>query len=210
MKNLTAPNIEQLKIAAKYELIEKFLFAETIVVARKYLWQMTLPMIFYWLTNVLIIAVTIWLILQSEIAFSDKLSKIGIGFLFTYIILVPVHEHIHAFMFRFFGAKSVKVKYLFKNLTAYCVANDFVISGKNFVAVCLTPFVIISFSLVTLIFLFDDSTRLFLLGALILHTGACSGDFALSNLIWLNRQNHVWTYDNSTTETSYFFKQINA
>ncbi len=210
MKSLIAPNIEQLKVAAEYETIEKFSFAETIVVVRKYLWQMTLPIIFYWLTNILIIAVTIWLFIQTEIALFDKFSVIGIGFLFAYIILVPVHEHTHAFMFRFFGAKSVKVKYLSKSLTAYCVANDFVISGKNFVAVCLVPFVVISFFLIALILFFDDAIRLFFLGVLILHTGACSGDFALSNLIWLNRHNDVWTFDDSATETSYFFRQLNG
>jgi len=52
--------------------------------------------------------------------------------------------------------------------------------------------------------------RPFLAGALLLHTGACSGDFALLNLVWAHRATGVFTYDDMVAKRSFFFVPATA
>ena len=46
------------------------------------------------------------------------------------------------------------------------------------------------------------------LRALVLHDGACSGDVGILNLLWTRRPDRVWTYDDVSADTSFFFRSV--
>lgn len=73
--------------------------------------------------------------------------------------------------------------------------------------VALAPFVAITIVLAGVALAFP-SLRPITLGALLLHTGGTSGDWALLNFMRLHRGGEVYTYDDAETGTSYFYRRI--
>ncbi|MCY7347300.1 MAG: DUF3267 domain-containing protein [Pyrinomonadaceae bacterium] len=208
MNQPAKPTITNLQNRQAYGIIESFSHDEVIPVTRKYLFRANAPNLLYLLVNLCAFAFAARLIFYGESLLGDKLSYLGVGFLSTFLVLVPVHEYVHFFAYRFCGAKNVRVEYRWRQMSALCIADDFIVSGKNFVFVALAPFVVVN-SIILLACLYgSDNVRIFLSGALISHVAACSGDVGLVNLVWLSRRFQTWTYDDSSNQTSYFFREI--
>ncbi len=108
------------------------------------------------------------------------------------------------------GATDVRVHYELRRVTAHCVANNHVLSGKQFAIVALAPFIVINTLLAILICFFPPGKLLLLLtGALLAHLGACSGDIAFVQYSWRNRFRTLYTYDDASMPRTYFYCQKN-
>jgi hypothetical protein len=141
----------------------------------------------------------------SGVDFFDMLGSVGMGIIVGYLLIIP-HEHIHALAYRYLGAKDVRIHYNLRQLTALCVADRDVVSGKDLVMVAVAPFVVIS--LLLLLALVFVPNALVVLGALAFHTAACSGDAAIVNFVWLRRSEEILTYDDDREKRTYFFRLI--
>lgn len=156
----------------------------------------------YIAANVLsVAAAAYWIAGGSD--WDKRLSQAFAGLGVAFFFLVPIHEAIHAVAYRAFGASSTRLHYRWRTLSAYCTADRFAIRGERFLVVCFAPFVVLSAVLAAAAISFPVAAPL-LGGALVLHTGACSGDFGMAALALRYDPKSFWTWDDVAEARSYF------
>lgn len=127
---------------------------------------------------------------------------------FFVLILLPIHEAIHALTFKALGARRVGFGWIPKRLMVYAYAQKFVLTLRENSLVAITPFVVITALLAGALVLLPGY-RPFLWGSLGLHTFACLGDLALILYARRNKARDIYLYDDIEGEKrSYFFEKI--
>lgn len=133
---------------------------------------------------------------------------IGLGVaVLVFILLVPVHEAIHGIVYRLLGAKDIRFSVSLREFYAYAIANQFVADWRELTWIALAPFIILNSALIAASIIFPDYS-FFILGALLIHVGGTSGDWAILNFFWVNRDKNVYTYDDADKRKSFFFQKI--
>src|SRR5262245_59269351 len=90
------------------------------------------PLRSYWLLN---LAALSWLVVswrRSGAGLLVAFSAMSLGMVLGYLLLVPVHEALHALAYRVVGAHGVRVRYAWRRLTAQCVADHAVVGDAKF------------------------------------------------------------------------------
>ena len=105
--------------------------------------------------------------------------------LFSLVLLV-IHELIHAFFFKFFGDQETKVRFGFKNGLAYATSLGSLYQRRQMLVIILAPFVLISTAL-TLAYLLDWLSLVPYVMLASLHASGCIGDFYIAYLILRQR-----------------------
>jgi hypothetical protein len=141
---------------------------------------------------------------QQERGFLPGLGDFGLAFVAMLVLLLPLHELIHAVAYRFVGASDIRWDYSLHMMAVWVIAHRFVADGRQFAFVALAPFVVINAGLIVSILLFP-SAAVFLLFLLLWHLHGCAGDWSLLNFVWINRERGFWTFDDATEGRSYFF-----
>ena len=160
----------------------------------------------YAAANAVALAVAAWAVARSGAPVLEGASRVCVGAVAAYVVLVPVHEAVHALAYRLAGARGVAVSYRWRTLTAFCAADRFVTGGAAFAGVCAAPFVVLNPALVALVAAVPPAWAPVAAGALVLHVGACSGDAGMLALLWSHRPDRVWTYDDLAAGRTYFFR----
>ena len=128
--------------------------------------------------------------------------QFGLGLAVMIVIVLPLHEALHAVAYRLCGARDIRWAFSWRMLAAYVVADRFVADRRMFFFVALAPFVVITPAALALATV--DSTRAILwLTVLLWHTAGVSGDWALLNYYWMQRGREIYTFDEDGT--SYFY-----
>lgn len=190
-----------------YELLDVLDHDDLVPDIARYFWEPSPVRNAYLTANLLVVVLLIWVVAQAEVGWLAALFQVLVGMFGGYLLLVPVHEGIHALTYRAFGAEDVSVTYRWRTLSAYCIADGFVADSREFTWLALMPFLVINAALLAVI-LFLPGLRLPLAGALLLHVAACSGDFALLNFLWVHRETGVLTYDDAAARRSYFYRPV--
>lgn len=133
-----------------------------------------------------------------------------LGLALTLTLLVPVHEGIHGLAYKLAGAPSVKYGSDIRKFIFYAMADHFVAGSRQFVFVALAPFVLINSFALLGIFYVSLNYQWLLLGVLLMHTGACAGDFAMLSFLLRHREEEVYTYDDVDNKVSYFYRARKA
>lgn len=145
---------------------------------------------------------------KSEGGLDLFFSQFSLAFLIFFVVLIPIHEGIHALVFKALGAKKVGFGWSIKSMIVYAYAQKFVMSLRENSWVAVMPFIIITISLAALWYFFPQ-WQLFWGTALFLHTTACIGDFILIQYYLKNKKGLIYTYDDIKGEKrSYFFKEV--
>lgn len=127
------------------------------------------------------------------------------GFILWPVILIPVHEGIHAASYRIAGASKIKFgvkpdRYLF-----YVTAHKHVIGRKPFLVVAFSPFIIISVVLIVLVFFFGYPYSWSFITCFFVHATMCIGDFAIASFFVSQSDKEIYTYDDTEKEETYFY-----
>lgn len=130
-----------------------------------------------------------------------------LGFVLTLTLLVPLHEGIHGLAYKLVGAPEVQYGSDIKKFIFYAMADRFVVGFPRFLAVALAPFLVINLFAVLAIFYVSLNYQWLLLGVLLMHTGACAGDFAMLSFFLRHRGEGMLTYDDVSGKLSYFYRQ---
>lgn len=141
---------------------------------------------------------------SSEIQWLGAGWQLGLGVLAFFIIVLPLHEFIHAAFFKFLGAAKVGFGYSAKGLMVYAYAQRFVMQLRENALVAAMPFVLIT-TLLVILLLFVPQLQFVWLLILIFHTLGCMGDFILIKHAWKNRRKNMFTYDDLEEKRTYFF-----
>jgi Putative zincin peptidase len=129
-------------------------------------------------------------------------------FLVFMFIVLPIHEGIHALVFKAFKANDVGFGIAPKAGMVYAYAQNFPITMKELIKVAIMPFGVITPILIFGLYAFPGYFSMFLF-LLIIHTIACMGDFALVKYGYKNRNKNIYTYDDIRNEKrTYYLESI--
>lgn len=85
------------------------------------------------------------------------------------------------------------------------------LGARAFAGVCLAPLAALTpLAVATALVAGPGRAGLLAAGALLLHTGACSGDAPLVALLWRHRGAALFTYDDVAAERSYVYRARTA
>ena len=129
------------------------------------------------------------------------------GFILWPVILIPVHELIHAIMYTFTGAPKIKFGVRPEYYLFYVTADKYVIGRNQFFLVAFGPFIIISGLLLWAISFFTPPLAWSFIICLFVHTTMCIGDFALAGFFMQFRKDEIYTFDDTKKGVSYFYKR---
>ena len=202
---MTPTSPEQLA-AAGYRLHHELAHDALVPFVKAQLKPLSPVSVFYWVFNLLLVAAILYfLFAQPRMAWPVALSNLSLGFLLFLTLLLPLHEWVHGLVYRWLGAPKVRYVAHWRQLVFYCVADQFVAGPRSFLWVALAPFVLIN-SLLLLALAFAGPALFYvLLGALLLHSGGCSGDFGLVAYFYNHRHQHPVTYDDVGLQKSFFY-----
>jgi hypothetical protein len=160
----------------------------------------------YWLLNASLAGfIVLQLVRQPGAPLPEALAHLGLGFFVFFVVLIPLHELIHGLGYKLVGAKVVSYHADWRKLTFYAAADGFVASSREFCGVALAPFTILNAGLLLGYGLAEPPVDWVCLGALLLHTGGCAGDFALVNFCYRHRRQALVTYDDVRAAKSFFY-----
>lgn len=133
-------------------------------------------------------------------------TEFGLAFL-GFFVLLPIHELIHAAVFKYYGAQKVGFGGSWKSMIVYAYAQRFVHNGRELFWVAIMPFLVISAGLIAG-WLIWPQYGLFWGMTLFIHTTACVGDFVLIRYQAKHKGARFYTYDDIENEQrSYFFRE---
>lgn len=139
---------------------------------------------------------------------SEQIAGVGLAIVFSFTILVVVHELLHALAYLLTGAHRISFGLILKKFIFYALADRQVIARGAFRFVALAPLVVISFVCLAG-FLFNQNVTLnyFFLSVMSLHSLFCAGDIAMLAFYNLYRGEEIFNYDNRSEGKTYFYRR---
>jgi hypothetical protein len=192
-----------------YQLKEKFLYSELTAFIKEYLSKTNAATVTFLVVNIAFLLLLSFQVGWAIIAKTDRalsLFSFFSGFI-VLILVIPVHELIHAIAYKLAGAKKVSFDINFKKFTVLTVADRFVANKTQFIKILLAPFIVISTTLIVVYLIGNVYTQCAVTSVLVLHTLMCSGDFGLTSYFLFHKDRTVVTFDDNTEKASYFFEQ---
>jgi len=209
--NVITPSIEMLFSEEQYEQLEIPPYNDMIPFVQREFQYSTHIIRFYIILNILLLLLIIVIaylqIAAGIIYFWKVLNAVFLGFAITLTLLIPVHEAIHGVAYKLAGAPKVSFGGNWRKFYFYAVADRFVIGKKAFKMVALAPFIIISFIGIIILLFSSIFTQYIILGILLMHTGACAGDFGMLGFYARFSDSEIFTFDDVAAQKAYFFRK---
>ena len=133
------------------------------------------------------------------------------GFIFTFSVLIIIHELIHAIAYKYIGAKHLSFGMNLKKFIFYVQAEKEVLNYKQFKIVALAPtLTVFVLSLFGMIVFYKLPAFYFFIPIFAFHSIFCAGDFGLLSF-FSNRQNlEIVTFDIKAEGKTYFYGKENV
>ncbi|HNW49952.1 MAG TPA: DUF3267 domain-containing protein [Prolixibacteraceae bacterium] len=138
-----------------------------------------------------------------------ELLFMGLSVLFSFTLLVPIHELLHAAAFLLLGKRDIGFGVQWKKFLFYAEANRQVLNREEMLFVALAPFITVFIAGMGCFF-FSSSNIISISGLVIalLHFMFCGGDFAIISLFSRFRSYEMYTFDDRELKKSYYFKRV--
>jgi hypothetical protein len=147
----------------------------------------------------------IWKCVYLEnLKFGECFSYLSFGFIIV-LFLIPIHEYIHVLAYKSQGAPHTSYDANWKKFYFMALADKFVANKSEFHIVALAPFVVITTILIFILLWVDGLWYFTILGTLMMHTAACSGDFGMLSYFYFHKDMDIVTYDDTENKISYFY-----
>lgn len=203
-------DVANLKNANQFKLIAEIAHKDLVPFINEYYWRKrSLVVMLHYLFTIGSLAAWIWVGLRAGYTFSRWLETCGFAVI-AFVFVVPVHEAIHGVAYKLLGAPDVRFSVSLKKFYAYAIADKFVVDRRSFALVAAMPFVLINGVLIIASLVLTETHAFFAVCFLLVHTGGTSGDWAMLNYLWLNRDREVYTYDDADEGMSYFYQRADA
>ncbi len=191
-----------------YSLVETLDHEQLIPFVQTYIRKLNASSVCYYVANILAVIVTAGLfgvgLAKGKIALASGVAHFAMGFGFV-LLLLPVHELLHALAYRLLGAKNTSFDMNLKKFYFMALADKFVANRLELAIVALTPFAVISLTLTGLAFITPIDWAITIFATLILHTSMCCGDFGMLSFFEFHQGKKIVTYDDVHRRKTYFF-----
>jgi hypothetical protein len=132
------------------------------------------------------------------------------GVVFSFTLLVAIHELLHLASLKLAGAPRVTLGAIPGKFIFFAEAGNYVLGRKAFLFVAFTPFVVVQIlTILGIIWWFSVPFLYFFLMVMTIHSFFCSGDMALASIFYRFRDRETFTYDNPDEKKSYYFVKKN-
>jgi hypothetical protein len=148
-----------------------------------------------------------WQVYHGQVALGKALQCWALGMVAVLTILIPVHEGIHGLAYKLVGAPRVRYGADLSKFIFYAMADHFVVASRHFYIVAMAPFVVLGIFALLPIFYVSLNYQWFCWGVLLMHTGACAGDFAMLSFYLRHRDEDLRSYDDVQQGVSFFFRR---
>jgi hypothetical protein len=196
----------------QYVLLDSLAHHELVPFIRTYLKKKTKYVVIYYLSNLLVAGLTVYLFVDQYhfkgFNLGNRFTHFAYGLAIAFA-LVPLHEYIHVLAYRSQGAVNTSYAANLKKFFFMALADKFVANQKEFQVVALAPFVVITTILIGLLWVLPGDWYLTIAGILLAHSAMCSGDFGLLSYFEYHKKKEVVTYDDVENKISYFFGKDN-
>lgn len=135
-----------------------------------------------------------------------SLIVLGIGLLFSFTLLIILHELIHAAAYKYVGAKKLSFGMNIRKFLFYVQADKQVLNYKQFKITALAPAITIAFfSLLGIILFYNRHAFYFFISVFGLHSLFCAGDFGMLCFFQNRPDMDIVTFDIKAKEITYFY-----
>lgn len=196
---------------SRYELIETVSYNELKPFILRTIQKKSRIITFYSVLQIIAIitlaALFIFFIFRSFSAQSiDKaLIWLGASLVFSFTLLIPLHEVIHALAFLLVGKRSIGFGADLKKFIFYAEAHRQVVNQREMTVVALAPLLTIALVSILLgISLWNTPAVLFFAGIFLLHFLFCAGDMAM--IAYFRQEDEILSFDDRNERQSYFFR----
>ena len=167
----------------------------------------------YSIYQVAMMAVFFFLLTRSIVlavkGFPESIIWMGIAVLFSFSLLVVIHELLHALAYWLTGARRISFGLILKKFIFYALADRQVIASRAFHIVALTPFVVVKLiCIVGFLQFYNDQLMYFFLSVMCLHSLFCAGDMAMLAFYKLHQGKEIYNFDNRSEGKTYFYARI--
>ena len=202
--------VEDLDDLKKFRQILVISYRDLIQFILDYLKKKSGLTVFFWSVCLIFlgIVITVRINIAGYFPIANILFHSALGLLIFPVFCIPMHELLHIIPYCISGAKKIRVGMDLKQYLFYVTAHRHVTTQLQFRIVAITPFLIISITLLFLILLLPGLWKWSLSLFLFVHTTMCAGDFAMLNFYFLNRDKKIYTYDDADKKMAYFYEEI--
>jgi hypothetical protein len=164
----------------------------------------------YSVYQVVMMMILVFLLTRSVIfafkGYSEPIIGIGLAVLFSFSLLIVIHELLHALAYLLSGARKISFGFILKKFTFYALADQQVIKSQAFHFVALTPFIVVKLiCLIGVISFYNQPMMYFYLSIMCLHSMFCAGDLAMLAFYSLHRGKEIFNFDNRSEGKTYFY-----
>jgi hypothetical protein len=140
---------------------------------------------------------------------SEPLFYLLGAILFTFTLLIIIHELLHLLALKITGAPKISIGGYLKKFIFYAEADRHVLNRKQFELVALTPLVVVkAVTLIGIIFTIGQPVFYFWMFVMSAHSLFCAGDIGLLSFFDRFPNRKVFTFDVKEEKRSYFYKEI--
>lgn len=156
------------------------------------------------------IALFLFLLVKAIILFSkdmkEPLFAIGISLLFSFSLLIILHELIHALAYRLQGSGKITFGAIWHKFIFYAVADQQVIDYPTFKIVALAPFITVKIVCILLtIFFWSSPPAYFFLSLMCIHSLFCAGDIAMLAFYNIHSDKEIYNFDDLNQKKTFFY-----
>ncbi|MRR23145.1 DUF3267 domain-containing protein [bacterium] len=207
-----APGIEELDNPALYDRVLSLPYDEIGPFVLGESTRPSRPMVRVWiaLAASLFLSVWFWPGFVFPSGGPGILTGLAAGLLLLPLALVPVHEGSHLIPFLLAGARDIRFGSDLKQGIIYVTAHRFVAGSRLFSIVALTPFIIITASLLVCILLTPPWWKWVFSMTLFVRSTMCMGDAALLAFMGRFGDRRVYTWDDADRKVAYFYASAEA
>lgn len=137
------------------------------------------------------------------------LKALFIGILFTFSLLIVLHETIHALAYLVNGYNNLSFNFKPKKFLFYVQADQQVVDVGKFKIIALAPVVSVAvLSMLGMAYFYDQATFYFFIPIFAFHSFFCAGDFGLLSYFSNRHDKEIYSVDVKSDKKTYFYNRI--
>lgn len=204
--------VSDLKDGQRFRFITSVEHENVVPFVFSYIWKKNKVTYLYFGANIIFLVYLLRIITFQMIPGSWSLGttlwQLFLGFILYPVLLVPVHEGIHGLVYLLEGATKIKFGADLRQFIFYVTADFFVLGKNSFYRLAFAPFIFLSLALTAASIYIQPPYSWGFSLCLFAHGTMCIGDFALASLFAEYPEKEIYTYDQASEKTSFFYEKI--